>query len=114
MDIIQMCERFGSLLGIIAFILYFPVKKGILKAREENDNINNLKEVINGLKEERTDLWDRIHKLEVEQKHLNEMNTFFDLNINMDRMAFNAVILCEYRKDCPIIKKREELNNGKK
>ena len=42
------------------------------------------------------------------------MNTFFDLNINMDRMAFNAVILCEYRKDCPIIKKREELNNGKK
>lgn len=114
MDIIQMCESFGSLLGIIAFILYFPVKKGILKAREENDNINNLKEVINGLKEERTDLWDRIHKLEAEQKHLNEMNTFFDLNINMDKMAFNSVILCEHRKDCPIIKKREELNNGKK
>ena len=114
MDIVQIGESLGSLLGIVAFILYFPIKKGILRAKEESDNIDNLKQVINGLKEERTDLWERIHKLEAEQKHLNEMNTFYDLNMNIDKMAFNAVILCEHKNNCPIIKKREELKNEKR
>lgn len=70
--------------------------------------------IVDGLKSEREDLRKRVNKLELDVKHLGKMVADQDYDLNIDKMAFNSVVLCKYGKDCPIMKKRKELKNGNK
>ena len=50
--IMQIATLIGSALGLISFIMYFPLKKREIQTKIESDSVTTLKNVVDGLKEE--------------------------------------------------------------
>jgi hypothetical protein len=103
MDIGSIVGLIGSSSGIVALVLYFSTER-------ESKNVKNLMTVVDGLRTERETLIGRVDRLETKVKYLEEKEIKQDSYLNVDQMAFNAVILCD-RQECPIIKKRDQLKN---
>ena len=51
-DYTQICTLIGSLLGVVSFILYFPLKKRESNAKTESQSVDTLSKVVDGLKKE--------------------------------------------------------------
>lgn len=124
MDIAQTATLIMSFTGVISLILYFPLKKREINANTENKSVKTLSEVVDNLKKElsikdENALNDqhRICSLEEDMASLRKRITILEKkNMNND-IALNAAGLCEFykkKKVCPILKKKEELENENK
>jgi len=111
----------GCLLGIISFILYFPLKRNESRAKSENDSVDTLSKVVDELKselerskKEKKESEERVDALEVKTKSLQMEVTYLKKEL-MDRDA--SVIYCNYYQKygkCPIIDKKNENEKSKR
>ena len=94
----------GAALGVVSFIMYFPLKRREIEAKTDNENIEALSNVVQRLqdelarKNEQIDILDRrVSTLEEERRN--------------DDLAFSAITSCSWYKKggkCPIINKKNE------
>ena len=110
MDYVSIGTMIGAALGVVSFIMYFPLKRKEIKAKTENENIEALSSVVDGLqkelarKNEQIDILDkRVSTLEEERRN--------------DDLAFSVVADCAWYKKggkCPIIIKKNESKKAKR
>lgn len=122
-DYTQICTLIGSLLGVVSFILYFPLKKRESNAKTESQSVDTLSKVVDGLKKEleRKDNQSyedkkRIDSLEEGQTSLRRRISILEIGKIDNDAAFAASSLCVFfakNKKCPIISKKKELENRK-
>lgn len=125
MDIVQLLqtlEHVGALCGAVSLILYFPIKKKEIKTKIEANNINNLTEIVNRLREEakanekqKADDRDRMARSEKQIDRLQEeVHQLRKEVITRDEAIFN-VVRCAYvkgdKKKCPVYLKLEQLKH---
>ena len=116
-DYTQICTLIGSLLGMVSFILYFPLKKRESNAKTESQSVDTLRKVVDSLREEikrgerqKMGYESRIEKLELRVEYL-------EIGKNDNDTAFAASSLCSFfikNGVCTIINKKKELENRKK
>lgn len=116
-DYTQICTLIGSLLGMVSFILYFPLKKRESNAKTESQSVDTLRKVVDSLREEikrgerqKMGYESRIEKLELKMKYL-------EIGKNDNNTAFAASSLCSFfikNGVCTIINKKKELEKRKK
>ena len=87
MDYVSIGTMIGAALGVVSFIMYFPLKRKEIKAKTDNENIEALSNVVHGLqdelarKNEQIDILDkRVSTLEEERRN--------------DDLAFSAITAC--------------------
>ena len=110
MDYVSIGTMIGAALGVVSFIMYFPLKRKEIKAKTDNENIEALSNVVHGLqdelarKNEQIDILDkRVSTLEEERRN--------------DDLAFSAITACAWYKKggkCPIIIKKNESKKAKR
>ena len=116
-DYTQICTLIGSLLGMVSFILYFPLKKRESNAKTESQSVDTLRKVVDSLREEikrgerqKQGYESRIEKLELRVEYL-------ETGKNDNDTAFAASSLCSFfikNGVCTIINKKKELEKRKK
>ena len=116
-DYTQICTLIGSLLGMVSFILYFPLKKRESNAKTESQSVDTLRKVVDSLREEikrgerqKMGYESRIEKLELRVEYL-------EIGKNDNDTAFAASSLCSFfikNGVCTIINKKKELEKKKK
>ena len=116
-DYTQICTLIGSLLGMVSFILYFPLKKRESNAKTESQSVDTLRKVVDSLREEikrgerqKMGYESRIEKLELRVEYL-------EIGKNDNDTAFAASSLCSFfikNGVCTIINKKKELEKRKK
>lgn len=116
-DYTQICTLIGSLLGMVSFILYFPLKKRESNAKTESQSVDTLRKVVDSLREEikrgerqKMGYESRIEKLELRVEYL-------ETGKNDNDTAFAASSLCSFfikNGVCTIINKKKELEKRKK
>ena len=116
-DYTQICTLIGSLLGMVSFILYFPLKKRESNAKTESQSVDTLRKVVDSLREEikrgerqKQGYESRIEKLELRVEYLEKGK-------NDNDTAFAASSLCSFfikNGVCTIINKKKELEKRKK
>ena len=116
-DYTQICTLIGSLLGMVSFILYFPLKKRESNAKTESQSVDTLSKVVDSLREEikrgerqKQGYESRIEKLELRVEYL-------ETGKNDNDTAFAASSLCSFfikNGVCTIINKKKELEKRKK
>lgn len=116
-DYTQICTLIGSLLGMVSFILYFPLKKRESNAKTESQSVDTLRNVVDSLREEikrgerqKMGYESRIEKLELRVEYL-------EIGKNDNDTAFAASSLCSFfikNGVCTIINKKKELEKRKK
>ena len=52
MDYVSIGTMIGAALGVVSFIMYFPLKRKEIKAKTDNENIEALSNVVHGLQDE--------------------------------------------------------------
>ena len=122
-DYTQICTLIGSLLGVVSFILYFPLKKRESNAKTESQSVDTLSKVVDGLKKELERKGNqsyedkkRIDSLEEGQTSLRRRISILEIGKIDNDTAFAASSLCVFfakNKECPIISKKKELENRK-
>ena len=115
-DYTQICTLIGSLLGMVSFILYFPLKKRESNAKTESQSVDTLRKVVDSLREEikrgekqKMGNESRIEKLELRVEYL-------ETGKNDNDTAFAASSLCSFfikNGVCTIINKKKELEKRK-
>ena len=95
MDYMSIGTMIGAFLGVVSFIMYFPLKRREIEAKTDNENIEALSNVVQN---EQIDILDRrVSTLEEERRN--------------DDLAFSAITSCSWYKKggkCPIINKKNE------
>ena len=108
----------GAFLGVISFIMYFPLKRKEIKANTDNENVETLSKVVHDLQEElkRKNAQEQVDKkridvLERRQGLMANRITILEKEIKNNDMAFSAITSCRWYKKggkCPIINKKNE------
>ena len=108
----------GAFLGVISFIMYFPLKRKEIKAKAENNNVDTLSKVVKDLQDElvRKNAQEQVDKkridiLERRQGLMANRITILEKEIKNNDMAFSAITSCSWYKKggkCPIINKKNE------
>lgn len=108
----------GAFLGVISFIMYFPLKRKEIKANTDNENVETLSKVVHDLQEElkRKNAQEQVDKkridvLERRQGLMANRITILEKEIKNNDMAFSAITSCSWYKKggkCPIINKKNE------
>ena len=122
-DYTQICTLIGSLLGVVSFILYFPLKKRESNAKTESQSVDTVSKVVDGLKKEleRKDNQSyedkkRIDNLEEGQTSLRRRISILEISKIDNDTAFAASSLCSFfikNGVCTIINKKKELEKRK-
>ena len=108
----------GAFLGVISFVMYFPLKRKEIKANTDNENVETLSKVVHDLQKEldRKNAQEQVDKkridaLEKRQDLMTNRITMLEKEISNNDMAFSAITSCSYYKKggkCPIINKKNE------
>ena len=108
----------GAFLGVISFVMYFPLKRKEIKAKAENNNVDTLSKVVKDLQDElvRKNAQEQVDKkridvLERRQGLMANRITILEKEINKNDIAFSAITSCSWYKKggkCPIINKKNE------
>jgi len=118
MDYMSIGTMIGAFLGVISFIMYFPLKRKEIKAKAENNNVDTLSKVVKDLQDElvRKNAQEQVDKkridiLERRQGLMANRITILEKEIKNNDMAFSAITSCSWYKKggkCPIINKKNE------
>lgn len=114
MDYAQIGTMVGAFLGIVSFMLYFPLKRREIIARSENDNVDSLSKVVDRLKAELERKNDRVDILESKQDVLRDRISVLEKEISNNDLAFTALTTCDFYKKngrCPIVERKNKLKN---
>ena len=114
MDLIQIGGLIGSCFGVISFIMYFPLKKREINTKIENDSVDTLSKVVEGLKGELERKDEQIVELKEGQRDLRNRLTNLERKDGNNDIALASVTICDYYRkhnSCPILDKRKELTN---
>ena len=124
MDYMSIGTMIGAILGVISFIMYFPLKRKEIKANTDNENVETLSKVVTDLQEElkRKNAQEQIDKkridtLEKGQYLLTNRINVLEKEIRDNDIAFSAITSCSWYKKggkCPIIDKKNENKKGSK
>ena len=124
MDYMSIGTAIGAFLGVISFVMYFPLKRKEIKANAENKNVDTLSKVVTDLQEElkRKNAQEQIDKkridtLEKGQYLLTNRINVLEKEIRDNDIAFSAITSCSWYKKggkCPIIDKKNENKKCKK
>ncbi len=101
----------GAVLGVISFIMYFPLKRKEIKANTDNENVETLSKVVHDLQKEldRKNAQEQLDKQRIDI--LDRRVSTLENERRNDDLAFSAITSCSYYKKggkCPIINKKNE------
>lgn len=115
----QIATMIGAFLGVISFIMYFPLKRREIRTKTENNNVDTLSKVVKDLQEElnRKNSQEQVDKnridtLEKRQDIMQNRITHLEREISNNNIAFAAITSCSWYKRggrCPIINKKNEM-----
>ena len=109
MDYVSIGTMIGAALGVVSFIMYFPLKRKEINAKTDNENIEALSNVVHGLQDELARKNEQIDILDKRVSTLEEER-------RKDDLAFSAITACAWYKKggkCPIIIKKNESKKSK-
>ena len=108
----QIATMIGAFLGVISFIMYFPLKKKEINTKIENENVEVLSKVVHDLQDEleRKNIQEQVDKKRIDG--LDKRISNLEDEIKNNDIAFSAITLCGYYKNggkCPILIKKNEM-----
>ena len=98
--------------SLIIFFIFYNLNKRIKKNEADKSEIDNLKSIIESMREDRDGLLHRVEKLEKRDLERERILVEVERENNIYKRAWNAGKLCEIPiKKCPIYIKFYELTN---
>jgi len=116
-DYTQIEATAATIISVISFTMYFPLKRKESRAKSENDNVNTLSKVVDELRGELERKGINMKLLEEQQETTQNRVTVLESEIEKYNLALSAVSLCETYKHggyCPIINKIKNENKTKR
>lgn len=105
----------GAVVGagsLIIFFIFYNLNKRIKKNEADKSEIDNLKSIIESMREDRDGLLHRVEKLEKRDLEREKILIDVERENNIFKRAFNTGKLCEIPiNKCPIYIKLNELTN---
>lgn len=100
--------------SLIIFFIFYNLNKRIKKNEADRSEIDNLKSIIDVMRNDRDGLLHRVEKLEKRDLEREKMLVDIERDNNIYKRAGNAGNLCNVpRENCPIHVKFYELKNAK-
>ena len=110
MDYMSIGTMIGASLGVISFIMYFPLKRKEIRAKTDNENVEALSNVVHGLQEE-------LERKNAQLNILDKRVSTLEEERRNDDLAFSAITACAWYKkggECPIIDRKNESKKEKR
>lgn len=109
----------GGILGFASYFMFFKANKRIKNAEAQEKDLENLNSVIKILKEQVEYLNEELKKLKNRIGEKDELITtlyrerdIHEKKYSQKKSAINCAYTCE-RKECPVLTKLKELEDGK-